>query len=301
MTDPVIQQVLWSSHKEELRLIRQQVFIDEQGVSREDEWDDEDHTSTHFIAYWKSHPVGTVRLQPNGKIGRMAVISSYRGRGLGKALLKKLLLYAEDNSFTNLFLHAQSQVVNFYKRFGFKAHDEIFMEADIPHQLMILSEKTSSISRFETPEQAKLAIQHIIKTGHRFIDILTERFDPQLYNCSNITQATSQLVRHNPHAQVRVLVKDSRYLNQQHHSLVSLIQRLPSRMAIRLLTEEPSDKQMGFCILDREKMVYFNDEPAYIGFLNESAKPEARHFLDEFNYLWESYSVADPNLRILNL
>jgi predicted GNAT family N-acyltransferase len=134
-----IQLMTWSDALPLARAVREQVFIVEQGVPRELEWDDWDARSDHSIALdVDSNAIGTARLLPGGRIGRMAVLAHSRRNGVGAALLKALLQLARDRGMPEVILHAQTHAAGFYRRFGFSARGEEFIEAGIPHQEMHL-------------------------------------------------------------------------------------------------------------------------------------------------------------------
>jgi predicted GNAT family N-acyltransferase len=84
-------------------------------------------------------PIGTGRLLPDGHIGRMAVLADWRGKGVGRALLERLLEEAAGLGMRRLALHAQTQAAGFYRRFGFVEEGPEFMEAGIPHRTMVRS------------------------------------------------------------------------------------------------------------------------------------------------------------------
>ncbi len=122
-----------------IRRVREQVFMREQGVPEELEWDGEDAQAIHVIARNDDGEViGTGRLLRNGHIGRMAVLADWRGRGVGSALLSALLEEARRLGLKQVFLHAQLQAIGFYARHGFKTHGNVFPDAGIPHRSMRL-------------------------------------------------------------------------------------------------------------------------------------------------------------------
>ena len=130
----------WESVREDAQRVRIEVFVIEQNVPIELEWDEGDEVSTHAIAYDKEgQPVATGRLLPDGHIGRMAVIKPLRGCGLGREVLQALLQQARDEGHKDLLLHAQTHALSFYEKQGFIAEGEEFLEADIPHRLMRLT------------------------------------------------------------------------------------------------------------------------------------------------------------------
>ncbi|MEL7310735.1 MAG: GNAT family N-acetyltransferase [Pseudomonadota bacterium] len=116
--------------------VRRAVFIKEQAVPEEEEWDAEDASAEHFIAVSaKRDVVGVGRLQDDAKITRMAVLSEWRGHRIGALLLESMLQRAIGRGM-NPWLHAQAHAVDFYRRFGFEAVGEPFDEAGIAHILM---------------------------------------------------------------------------------------------------------------------------------------------------------------------
>jgi predicted GNAT family N-acyltransferase len=130
----------WSHLREHAQALRLTVFVVEQGVPIELEWDEADAISLHAVAYDEhGAPVGTGRLLPDGHIGRMAVLRSMRGTGIGSQILHALVNEAERQGHHALVLHAQTHAIAFYKRHGFVVRGEEFMEAGIPHHEMRLT------------------------------------------------------------------------------------------------------------------------------------------------------------------
>ncbi len=116
--------------------MRRQVFIFEQKFPESEEWDDADENSSHVLVFSeKRDVVGTGRIEPTGKITRLAVLEEYRGQGVGSAMLTRLVEEARQRGFSQVHLHAQTHALNFYKKFGFVSNEEIFSEGGIPHAL----------------------------------------------------------------------------------------------------------------------------------------------------------------------
>lgn len=129
-----IEDATWRSDRAELELVRREVFINEQKIPEADEWDDADENSSHVLAYSeKRDVVGTGRIEPNGKIARLAVVAEYRGQGVGSAILTRLVEEARRQGFSQVYLHSQTHALEFYKKFGFVSDEEIFSEGGIPH------------------------------------------------------------------------------------------------------------------------------------------------------------------------
>jgi predicted GNAT family N-acyltransferase len=135
-----VRQAHWPQDASALRSVRARVFIAEQGVPEHLEWDGKDAQALHLLA--ETHDglaIGTARLLPDGRLGRMAVLADYRGRGVGRALFEQALLLARRQRLPVITLHAQIQVVPFYQRFGFERIGGVFLEAGISHQAMRLT------------------------------------------------------------------------------------------------------------------------------------------------------------------
>jgi predicted GNAT family N-acyltransferase len=129
----------WDSLRDHAQALRVEVFVVEQGVPVELEWDEADEVSTHTVAYDQSgQAVATGRLLPDGHIGRMAVRKSARGQGIGTQVLSALLHEAKRQQFQELVLHAQTHAIEFYARHGFQIEGDEFLEAGIPHRRMTL-------------------------------------------------------------------------------------------------------------------------------------------------------------------
>ncbi|MFZ5505655.1 MAG: GNAT family N-acetyltransferase [Pseudomonadota bacterium] len=126
----------WASMALALEAIRREVFIVEQQVPEEMEWDADDATSVHALALLDGQPVGCGRLLSDGHIGRMAVCAPHRSRGIGRALLQSLLAEAKRRGMREVVLHAQMHALRFYEAQGFVADGPLFDEAGIAHRRM---------------------------------------------------------------------------------------------------------------------------------------------------------------------
>ena len=130
----------WSESGEELRSVRRTVFIDEQSIPEALEWDEFDAVCRHALAEDAAgRAVGCGRLLPDGHIGRMAVLSAWRGKGVGAALLRHLVDLARARGHARVILNSQTQAMPFYARNGFVAEGVEYLEAGIPHRTMMLA------------------------------------------------------------------------------------------------------------------------------------------------------------------
>jgi predicted GNAT family N-acyltransferase len=124
----------WHEARAEARRIRELVFVREQGVPLELEWDEEDPRCEHALARAADGAaVGTGRLLPDGHIGRMAVLKEWRGKGVGALLLQALIGRARERGHARARLNAQTYAIGFYRRYGFEVSGPEYMDAGIPH------------------------------------------------------------------------------------------------------------------------------------------------------------------------
>ena len=133
--------VKWIDEHESLKMIRQKVFIEEQKVTSQLEWDGMDEEAIHFLAFKNEKAIGCARafvIENYMQLGRMAVIKAYRGEGVGTALIEKAITTAKLNQLSAIYISAQCQAINFYKKFGFEITSDIYLDAEITHRDMKL-------------------------------------------------------------------------------------------------------------------------------------------------------------------
>jgi predicted GNAT family N-acyltransferase len=131
----------WAEAQSLVKPLRYQVFVVEQKVPEDMEWDEFDEIAWHAIVTANNQTVGTGRLILDGhiaKIGRMAVQSSRRNQGVGKSILNALIQTAKEKGAQECILHAQTHAIAFYAKEDFEPHGPIFDEAGIPHVEMRL-------------------------------------------------------------------------------------------------------------------------------------------------------------------
>lgn len=137
-----VQSAPWPQHRAALYGVRDAVFVREQGVPEDIEHDAQDALAMHFIARTADGtPIGTARLLPDAHIGRLAVLAAWRGHGVGRLLMQAALAAAHAHGMTRVCLHAQRQAQGFYESLGFVAQGPEFLEAGIPHVLMVRIER----------------------------------------------------------------------------------------------------------------------------------------------------------------
>lgn len=132
-----IRRVDWHGNQPRIMAIRNRVFIEEQGVPPEEEEDGLDESCRFVLAEdGEGNPIGTARLLPSGKIGRLAVLEKHRHQGVGSALLNAVMDIAAESGLTAVYLHGQVHARQFYEKHGFSGSGPEFEEAGIPHLKM---------------------------------------------------------------------------------------------------------------------------------------------------------------------
>lgn len=134
----------WSVLRESAGSVRTQVFVHEQGIPAELEWDEQDNLSVHVVLFTPDEvPIATARLLPSQSgvslIGRVAVLQQHRGLHAGVAVMRALIQEAQQRGDHCLKLHSQQSAQGFYERLGFVVQGEPFDEVGIPHVTMVLS------------------------------------------------------------------------------------------------------------------------------------------------------------------
>ncbi|WP_129116880.1 GNAT family N-acetyltransferase [Halegenticoccus tardaugens] len=139
--------------------VRREVFVEEQGVPADLEWDDHDERAVHFVAYDGGRAVGAARLRrfagseggcksgdfgtadrgDVGKVERVAVLPDARGSGWGRRLMEAVERAAADRGVAELTLSSQTHAEAFYRRLGYETVSDVFREAGIPHVKMVKS------------------------------------------------------------------------------------------------------------------------------------------------------------------
>lgn len=140
MTTPfTVSLVCWHDGEPLLRAIREAVFIREQNVPEELEWDGKDEECRHALALsLNGDAIGCGRILPNGHIGRIAVLPQWRKQKVGTAIMEALLDEARSRGYKQVDVDAQTYAIPFYHTFDFVEHGKEFMDAGLPHMKMKL-------------------------------------------------------------------------------------------------------------------------------------------------------------------
>ena len=132
--------VCWHDGEPLLRSIRKEVFIREQGVPEELEWDGLDESCRHALALSRSgEGIGCGRMLADGHIGRIAVLPQWRKLKVGTAIMEALLDYARTHDYKQVAVDAQTYALPFYRGFDFVEQGAVFQDAGLPHIKMTLN------------------------------------------------------------------------------------------------------------------------------------------------------------------
>jgi predicted GNAT family N-acyltransferase len=147
MSNPfTVHLISWHDGEPLLRAIRERVFIQEQGVPVELEWDGLDNGCHHALVLSSNgEAIGCGRITTDGHIGRVAVLPEWRRKRIGTAILEMLVDYARSQHYPQVELNAQVQAIPLYQQFGFEVKGETFLDANIPHRKMTLQLKNRDI------------------------------------------------------------------------------------------------------------------------------------------------------------
>jgi len=308
--------VNWDEAKPILSHVRRTVFIEEQRVSEAEEWDERDarDDTTHFLLKTANHTIGAARMLANGQIGRMAILKEYRGKGYGLRLLKDIIertlaTQYKTGDALDIFLHAQTQAIPFYEKGGFKTSGEQFIDAGIPHKAMgLVVDRTflethygDSVLRLSSADEFGQHLSQAASNASRTLQIFCRHLNPTLWGSHSVVNAISALARRSRNSKVHILIQDSSAIIGTSHPLITLTQRMSSRMTIRVLDKETTAQEHAYAITDQRQLLFFNNEEDLSGFMNYCAPGECRTLMDEFERMWRYSSHTDPNLAQIHI
>jgi len=292
MTRIKVTSTTWDKDRVSLKEIRNQVFIQEQGVDERLEWDKEDAKCEHFVAYIDNEAVGCARLVDNKKIGRMAVLKAYRGKGVGKEMLDHIKRHASQRRYTRLELSAQCHAYEFYRSSGFSACSSPYEDAGIAHidmELRVFSQDENTTGQFnihsddkiyhgETPLEASGYFDILLSQCRRsMIFCLTDARHP-LCNHGNLLSKIKRLAKINKHFKVYILIA-SYHPSFNDTPLFKLAERLPSFIEIKT-TNDAISQHLTFD--GSAWMDLYNNESRFC----YSDKAKVKHFMERFNKWW---------------
>lgn len=289
----------WPEDAERIREVREAVFVVEQRVPPELEWDGLDETCEHALAETADgRAIGTGRLAPDGKIGRMAVLEEFRGLGIGDAVLRTLLEAARGMGLTRSHLHSQTHALGFYARHGYLAEGPEYDEAGIPHRTMVL-DFGPRIELDGWAANARAAVR-IAALARRSLVLLSRDLEPQIYDDERFLAEVRRIATSGRYARVRVLVQDSARATREGHRLVELARRLSSFVEIRKPHPDHRNVIESFLVADERALLHRKEADRFEGYADLDAPADARRLLRVFDEIW-GRATPDPELRRLGL
>ena len=305
----------WEADLADLRAVRNEVFVLEQAVPEDEEWDEHDARSCHVIARDPDgRPIGTGRLTPLNASGRMAVLRDWRGRGVGAAILRSLLERARELHLPAVELHAQVHAVAFYARAGFVEFGEEYDECGIRHRSMRLQlappegrpavavpaeadegETWLTTSRAE----AQAAILGVIGGARRELAVMTRDLDAELFEHDDVLEALKRLAVSTPNVRIRFLVLEPTRASGEAHRLIALAQRLTSVFAFRAPVEE-IDRHYPGAFITNDRGGWYERALAsrYDGEGASRARARSAQLLARFDEVWERSEPATDMRRL---
>jgi predicted GNAT family N-acyltransferase len=298
-----VRELDWRTEGERVAPLRDAVFGDEQQVDPAIQWDGRDEESRHVVIEDGGQAIAYGRLLPEGRIGRLAVAADYRGRGLGRQVLDKLVSLAREAGMDAVHLHAQAQAAEFYLKAGFQAEGEPFDEAGIPHlamQLPLLALSPGFLTGVSYPHPFDDLAVELVASASRQISILSPTLDNEVFDRRELSEALAALARRGRESLVRILVRDARPIVQRGHRLLQLARRLPSSVRLQKLAEHPDWKGETIVIRDRDGVLYKPGDADHEGFYEPDSRASTQKHADLFEELWR-HSTQDVEFRSFSL
>ncbi len=290
----------WTRDHAALLQVRGVVFIEEQGVPEALERDDDDPRSTHVIARDAGgRPIGTARLTPQRRIGRMAVLRDWRGKGVGNALLEALLREARTQGLSEVALHAQVEAIGFYTRHGFVPEGARFDEAGIQHQTM--RRALARPQAIEDRDAAAAIVCALVHGARRRLWVYSRELDPGLFDDPEVLAALRRFGTRGGGVEARFLLQDPAAAQRAHAPLLPLAQRLSSVFTFRVV-EEPVDRGYAPAYIATDAGGYYFRTLGnrFDGEAELDAPGRARQLRDTFLPVWERARPASE-FRVLGI
>ncbi len=306
----------WEQAAEALSAVRQQVFVQEQGVAPAQEWDARDAEAIHLLARAAADdsPIGTARLLPTGQIGRMAVLPPWRGVGVGTALLYEALRIVQVSSTETPWLNAQVRVVPFYTKRGFSPEGAVFDEAGLPHQRMVLTDpdqavladlshrllgRDTGLLRAHHPRVIEAAVAAMATQATRSLSILTSDLEPRLYDREPVLAAIRRLaINLRGQLPVRILLIDAESVVSRGHRLLELARTLTSGVQIRAVPEAFMPRCDFFIVADAKGYCLRRRTDPDHSLIDFAGTATARRLSRAFETIWEQGEVHQGLRRL---
>jgi predicted GNAT family N-acyltransferase len=293
-----INTVTWDDAHSALRLIRQTVFIEEQQVPEELEWDVDDKIATHFLGKEDNRPVACARLLQDGTLGRLAVLKEYRRHGWGSRILRAAEQHLLDVNKYKLTLNSQANSYYFYLYNGYHPTEEMSWDANIPHiQMQKLLNRSNPASKncllgedeqthhSSQPAASSVWFQIASNQCRRAINIQINDLAHPLFNNAACISNLARFIRESRQTQIRVLINEE-IPGLSAHPLFQLQHRMSSRFKIRLLhVTNDKETQSNQILFDLSGYLRFGYKTSSCNFSNRIS---VRRYQENFEKNWVS-------------
>lgn len=302
MSEIEVCQTTWQQSKETLKDIRNQVFIQEQLITAELEWDGKDPDAQHVIAYINGTAVACARLIDNKYIGRMAVLKPYRSLKLGKQIIEFIKQStANTKTHTELELSAQSHAFMFYKSSGFHACSEIYEDAGIPHLTMRYGNSSEHDKKYmfgkdnhnykgKNQIENKGFLNILVSQSKRSISICLKDLHHPLCSDPYLIEEIKKISNKQRYFNVHILL-NFYHPSYSSHPLFKLQKQLPSFVEVRQI-EEAIPCQWVFDGTARFDYEQNNSRTCF------SDPLKNRPFMERFNKWWRTSKPIQPSKHL---
>ena len=311
-----VEAATWERDEAALRSVRERVFIQEQSVTEEEEWDGLDERSFHVLARDREgNPIGAGRLTPDHAIGRMAVLADWRGKRVGDTILQRLVEHARAQAWDEVVLNAQVVAIPFYERAGFAAEGPEFLDARIPHRLMRKRLDLPDVPpragptphpdarplRAETNAEAQECVLRVAEGARHRLWVYTRNLEPALHEREPFLAELKRIALSGRAAEIRVLIQNPEDMSRDRHPLVHLAQRMPSFIAVRSPTSDEDKQYPSAFVLNDTGGYFFRVLAGRPEGEGSTRAPGRQNELRQlFDSVWQR-SEADPEFRRLSL
>ena len=305
-----IRKYSWQLVPDTVKDIRRRVFIDEQQVPPELEWDATDEIADHYLMVLPDNtPIGVARLFSTlgevAHIGRMAILPAFRGQGYGQQLLRHLMAQA-GAEYEELQLSAQDHAIAFYQGSGFHLCSDAYDDAGIPHFDMrcyapelvlsgledhpcpMISGEDPNAWLFDTENTLIRLMDSVVGQARQRVWLYDRFLEHSLYDRDRFRKLLSTLARRHRLSEIRILIHDEKPLVKRRHRLVELMRRLPSHISVRLINQDHPFEDQPFLLADREGVIYRHEFDKPEGFAKFADGGRVKLLHETFQRMWES-------------
>lgn len=289
--------VRWEDAQSELRHIRQMVFIEEQQVPEELEWDEDDKIAVHMLGKTDGQPAACARLTSDGRFGRLAVLKEHRKQGWGSKLIRLAEKFLHSKKINKIYLHSQANSYYFYFQHGFRPTKEMLWDANIPHIRMqkIIGRPNPNSNTFllgldgesytsEQPAACPVWMQIASSQCRREIDIEIKDLSHPVFNNTFCLENLSAFIRQSQRTRIRVLLHEE-IPGLAEHPLMLAHQRVSSRFLVRRIQSSAGrERPKNYFLFDYKGHLRFDLKSTSCNYNDAvSVKRQKMKFEEEWN------------------